>query len=141
VAIAVPGILWQLIVGVALALVLGWVLLVVVLWRSKPAEITARHAARILPDVLGLIARLARDRAQPTRIRVYLWLLLAYLAMPFDIVPDVIPVIGYVDDVIVVALALRAVVRASGVDAVRHHWHGTDNGFAALLRVCQLSVS
>ena len=54
-----------------------------------------------------------------------LWLLLGYLALPIDLVPDFIPVLGYADDAIVVALVLRSVVRRAGPDAIERHWPGT----------------
>ena len=62
-------------------------------------------------------------------------LLLGYLALPFDLIPDFIPVLGYADDAIIVTLVLRSVVRRAGEDAVRAHWPGSDDGFAALARL------
>jgi uncharacterized membrane protein YkvA (DUF1232 family) len=50
-----------------------------------------------------------------------LWLLLAYLALPIDLVPDFIPMLGYADDAIVVAIVLRSVVRRAGADALTRH--------------------
>jgi uncharacterized membrane protein YkvA (DUF1232 family) len=129
----------QTVVGVVLGLLLCWSLLVFALWRLRPAELTIGDAVRLLPDLLKLVARLARDRSLPRRVRISLWLLLGYLALPFDVVPDVIPVIGYADDAIVIALVLRTVVRASGADAVRRHWSGSDNGLAAVMRICALT--
>jgi len=68
-------------------------------------------------------------------VRVRLGLLLVYLASPIDLVPDFIPVLGYADDAIIVTAVLRGVVRRAGLDAVRGHWPGTDEGFAALTRL------
>jgi uncharacterized membrane protein YkvA (DUF1232 family) len=129
----------QTVVGVVLGLLLCWSLLVFALWRLRPAELTIGDAVRLLPDLLKLVARLARDRSLPRRMRISLWLLLGYLALPFDVVPDFIPVIGYADDAIVIALVLRTVVRASGADALRRHWSGSDNGLAAVMRICALT--
>ena len=67
-----------------------------------------------------------------------LWLLLAYLAFPIDLVPDFIPVIGYADDVVIVAAVLRSVVRRAGPQAVRRHWPGTHDGLEALWRLARL---
>jgi uncharacterized membrane protein YkvA (DUF1232 family) len=89
----------------------------------------------VLPDVLRLIRRLAADDTQPRGIRVRLALLLAYLALPIDLIPDFFPVLGYADDAIIVTLVLRNVVRRAGVDAVREHWPGTDAGFGVLTRL------
>ncbi|WP_308015695.1 YkvA family protein [Streptomyces huiliensis] len=50
-------------------------------------------------------------------------------------IPDFIPILGYADDAIVVAFVLRGVVRRAGIEAVRAHWPGTEDGFAALVRL------
>lgn len=71
-------------------------------------------------------------------VRVRLRLLLAYLSFPLDLVPDFVPVVGYADDAILVVLVLRSVVRHVGVDAVRRHWPGRVEGFAALTRLTGL---
>ena len=83
--------------------------------------------------------RLAADRSLPRRVRAGLALLLAYLAFPFDLVPDFIPVLGYADDAIIVAAVLRWAVRQAGIEAIRRQWPGTDDGFAALCRITGLT--
>ena len=72
---------------------------------------------------------------------IRLWLLFAYLALPFDLVPDFIPIIGYADDAILVAVVLRSVVRRAGPEAVRRHWPGTPDGLSALWRAARLPGS
>lgn len=126
---------WEFILGVAAGLALTWLALVVVLLVARPRNGMLREALRILPDVLRLIRRLAADKSLPAGVRVRLALLLAYLAMPFDLIPDFIPVLGYADDAIVVTIVLRGVVRRAGRDAVRAHWPGSDDGFEALARL------
>jgi uncharacterized membrane protein YkvA (DUF1232 family) len=64
--------------------------------------------------------------------------LLGYLAIPIDLIPDFIPVIGYADDAIIIALVLRSVTRAVGPAALDEHWPGTPEGLAALRRLCRL---
>jgi len=125
-------------VGAVGGLVLLWLLLVAALWATRPDELRLRELLRLLPDVLRLVRRLAADRTLPRGVRVRLWLLLGYLALPVDLVPDVVPVLGYADDAIVVALVLRSVVRRAGPDAVARHWPGTPDGLAALRRVARL---
>lgn len=132
---------WDLIIGVAVALVLSWLALVIALIVVRPRAGLLREAIRILPDVLRLIRRLAADRSLPRGVRIRLALLLAYLAMPFDLIPDFVPVLGYADDAIIVTAVLRSVVRRAGMDAVRAHWPGSDNGFAALSRLTGLNGS
>ncbi|WP_235915341.1 DUF1232 domain-containing protein [Puerhibacterium puerhi] len=132
-----PGWAWTL-VGAVGGLVLLWLLLVAALWATRPDELRLRELLRLLPDVLRLVRRLAADRTLPRGVRVRLWLLLGYLALPVDLVPDVVPVLGYADDALVVALVLRSVVRRAGPDAVARHWPGTPDGLAALRRVARL---
>ncbi|MGY1783808.1 DUF1232 domain-containing protein [Geodermatophilus sp. SYSU D00698] len=132
-----PGWAWTL-AGIGGGLLLCWLVLVAALWVARPDELRARELVRLLPDVLRLVRRLAADRSLPRGVRVRLWLLLGYLALPVDLVPDVVPVIGYADDAVAVALVLRSVVRRAGADAVRRHWPGTDAGLAAVRRVARL---
>jgi uncharacterized membrane protein YkvA (DUF1232 family) len=72
---------------------------------------------------------------------VRLWLLLGYLALPFDLVPDVVPVLGYADDAVVVALVLRSVVRTTGPEALERHWPGTVDGLATVRRLAGLPAA
>ena len=67
-----------------------------------------------------------------------LYLLLGYLAIPIDLVPDVIPVIGYADDAIVIGVVLRSVIRRAGPDIIREYWPGSDDGLALLTRLCRI---
>jgi uncharacterized membrane protein YkvA (DUF1232 family) len=129
---------WDLLIGVAVALALTWVALVVALVVVRPRGGLLREALRLLPDVLRLVRRLAADRSLPRGVRVRLWLLMVYLAMPIDLIPDFIPVLGYADEAIIVTAVLRGVVRRAGIDAVRAHWPGTDDGFAAVVRLAGL---
>jgi uncharacterized membrane protein YkvA (DUF1232 family) len=128
----------QTLLGLAVALLLAWVALLIVLLISKPKGQLLKEALRLLPDLLRLLRRLAADRNLPRGVRVRLVLLLAYLAIPIDPIPDFIPVLGYADDAILVAVVLRSTVRRAGVDAVRAHWPGSEDGFAALRRITGL---
>jgi len=129
-----PGWAWSL-AGVLGGLLVLWLVLVAVLWVTRPDELRLRDLMRLLPDLLRLLHRLAADDSLPCGVRVRLWLLLGYLASPIDLVPDFIPVLGYADDAIVVALVLRSVVRRAGTDAVVRHWPGTPEGLTSLQRL------
>jgi uncharacterized membrane protein YkvA (DUF1232 family) len=85
--------------------------------------------------VVRLVRRLAADGSLPRGVRIRLWLLLGYLLMPIDLVPDFIPVLGYADDVVVVAWALRSVVRRAGADALARHWPGQPAGLTVVTRL------
>jgi uncharacterized membrane protein YkvA (DUF1232 family) len=127
---------WGILTGVATGLLLLWVALLIFLWRlTGRFDLSAlREALRLLPDVLRLVRRLAADPSLPRGVRTRLWLLLGYLVMPIDVVPDFIPVIGYADDAVVLALVLRSVVRRSGIQAIERHWPGTPEGLTTVLR-------
>jgi uncharacterized membrane protein YkvA (DUF1232 family) len=128
----------QTLLGLAVALLLAWAALLAVLLIGKPQGPLLKEALRLLPDLLRLLRRLAADHSLPRGVRVRLGLLLVYLAIPIDPIPDFIPLLGYADDAILVTLVLRSTVRRAGIAAVRAHWPGTDDGFAALCRLTGL---
>jgi uncharacterized membrane protein YkvA (DUF1232 family) len=82
-----------------------------------------------------LFKRLLGDPRVPRRAKVALALVVPYLALPFDLIPDFIPVLGQLDDALVVVLALRYAARRAVDDVVRELWPGSDRGLAILLRV------
>jgi uncharacterized membrane protein YkvA (DUF1232 family) len=129
---------WSVVAGIAGGVVLLWIVLIVALWFVRPDDLRIRDALRLLPDLVRLLRRLAADRTLPRGVRIRLWLLLAYLALPFDLVPDFIPVIGYADDAVIVAFALRSVTRRAGPAALDRHWPGSPDGLAAVRRLAGL---
>lgn len=126
-----------ILIAVAGGIVILWLALVAVLWRvRKRFDLdTLRGGVRILPDLLRLLKRLAADKSLPRGVRARLWLLLAFVISPIDLIPDFIPVIGYLDEAILVALVLRSVVRRGGQQAIERHWPGAPEGLAAVLRI------
>jgi uncharacterized membrane protein YkvA (DUF1232 family) len=128
----------RILIGIGVALFVAWVVLIAFLLRARQTGSRLAESVRILPDALRLLRRLATDRALPRGLRIRLWLLLVYLALPIDLVPDFLPVIGYADDAIIVGAVLRSVVRRAGPEAVREHWPGTPDGLAALWRITGL---
>ena len=133
--------IWRILIGFGIALALAWIVLVVFLLLARPRGSVFKEAIRLLPDTLRLLRRIAVDKSLPRGVRIRLWLLFAYLAMPFDLVPDFIPIIGYADDAVLVAVVLRSVVRRAGPDAIRRHWPGTPDGLATLWRIARLPGS
>jgi len=129
---------WTALIGLGSGLAVMWLALLVALWSGRPDQQSIREALRLLPDVVRLLRRLAADSTLPRGVRIRLWLLLAYLAMPFDLVPDAIPVLGYADDAIVVAVGLRSVTRRAGPEALERHWPGTPDGLAAVRRLARI---
>lgn len=128
----------DVVLGALVALALTWLLLVIALALGRPRGKLLSESLRLLPDLLRLLRRLAADKTQPTGVRVRLGLLLVYLATPIDLIPDFIPVLGYADDAIIVTVTLRSVARRTGVEELRRHWPGTEDGFHALCRLVGL---
>jgi uncharacterized membrane protein YkvA (DUF1232 family) len=125
---------WVLIgVGVALAVYAVFVLALFALGRREDA----RAFATLIPDCVVLVSRLVRDPRVPRRRKLLLGALGAYLALPFDLVPDFIPVAGQLDDAIVVALVLRHVVRAQGEPLIRELWPGPERTLELLLTLAK----
>ena len=125
-------------IGVVSGLLLLWLVLIGILWCAKPDAVSVRDALRVLPDLVRLLKRLAADGTLPREVRIRLALLLGYLALPIDLIPDFIPVLGYADDLIIVALVLRSVARRAGSAAIERHWPGTPDGLDAVRRLCRL---
>ena len=128
------------IVSVGGGFALAYLALLVALLLVRPKGNLLREAMRLLPDLLRLLRRLAADSNVPRAARVRLVLLLGYLAIPFDLVPDFVPVLGYADDAIIVSLVLRSVVRRAGAPLVRSQWPGTEDGLAALARLTRVPL-
>ena len=98
----------------------------------------ARALATFIPDCIVLVTRLARDPRVPRGRKMLLLALVGYLALPFDLVPDFIPVAGQLDDALIVGLVLRSFIRSGGEDLIRELWPGPARSLAVLLRVAAL---
>ena len=117
--------------GATLAL---WTLLILLLVLSGRRG-DAREVARFIPDCIVLLKRLLGDPRVPKRAKIAVALLIPYLALPFDLVPDFIPVVGQLDDAIFVAAAVAYVARAAGRDVVEEMWPGSDRGLRVVLAI------
>jgi uncharacterized membrane protein YkvA (DUF1232 family) len=122
-------------VGIVVTLVSVWVLLLALFWALRPRGVSARALLGLIPDVLRLLRSVIGDRSAPLDVRLVLVGLLAWIVSPIDLIPEFIPVLGPLDDVVVAVVAMRYVRRRVGVEELRRRWVGTDDGFALLVRV------
>ncbi len=127
-------------VAVGAVLLVTWGLFMVVLLAFRPRGISFSEAKRLVPDIMRLLRALRSDPTLPSGVRRRLTLLLVYLASPIDLVPDFIPVLGYADDVIVVAVVLRSVARLAGAEAIDRHWTGSEAGLALIRQLVGLPI-
>jgi uncharacterized membrane protein YkvA (DUF1232 family) len=107
----------------ALVLLAVYAALIVVLFVGS-RQWDVRMIARLVPYCAVLFKRLLADPRVPSRWKLASAFTLVYLAVPFDLVPDFIPVAGQLDDAILVALVLRGLLRSAGPRLVREHWPG-----------------
>ena len=131
---------WHVVLALLTGLALLWLALVVSLYlvgrrqaeptRSRRPAPHPRRGSTVAPP--GSRPHPAARRTDPAD------LLLVYLALPIDLVPDFIPVVGYADDAVVVAIALRSVARSAGVEAIDRHWPGTPEGLQAVKQLAGL---
>ena len=112
------------------AVLLAWLVI-----RGRHED--ARALATFIPDCIVLVTRLARDPRLPRRRKLLLIAVVAYLGLPFDLVPDFIPVAGQLDDAIIVALVLRHFVRAGGEPMLIELWPGPEQSLALILRLAR----
>jgi uncharacterized membrane protein YkvA (DUF1232 family) len=123
---------WLLVsVGVALAAYAAFVLTLIIVGRKG----AARAVARFVPDCIVLLRRLLADPRVPRRKKLILAALIPYLVLPFDLVPDFIPIAGYLVDAVLVALVLRHVLRGSDQGLIEAHWPGPQESLRVILRL------
>ncbi|HUR16813.1 MAG TPA: DUF1232 domain-containing protein [Candidatus Limnocylindrales bacterium] len=124
-----------LILGIGLGVVLLWVVLLALFWLLRPRGVSARELVGTIPAVLRLVRSLIGDRTVPLDVRGVLIGLLLWIISPIDLIPEFIPVLGPLDDVVVAIVAMRYVRRRLGSEELRRRWTGTPEAFAIVARV------
>ena len=125
----------EVVIAIVVGLLLVWALLLVVFWLLRPRDVSVRELLGVIPDVLRLLRSLIGDGSVPPDVRIVLIGLIAWIVSPIDLIPEFIPGLGPLDDVIVAIVAMRYVRRRVGLDALRDRWVGSEDGFALLSRV------
>jgi uncharacterized membrane protein YkvA (DUF1232 family) len=121
--------------GIALGLVALWTALLVLFWLLRPRGVPLRELLAVVPDIVRLLRALIADPAVPPDARVVLVGLVAWILSPIDLIPEFVPGLGPLDDVVVAIVAMRYVRRRVGIEGIRARWPGSDDGFALLVRV------
>jgi uncharacterized membrane protein YkvA (DUF1232 family) len=112
----------RLLVITVLCLVASWGVLILLARRLPPGA--AKELAGFLPNAVRLARRLRKDPAVPRRSRVAVVVAGLWVLSPIDLIPEFLPVIGPLDDVIVVALALRYAARQVPRETLLAAWDG-----------------
>jgi len=128
--------------GLIVVLAVAWLLFAVVVAVGLAAfglkGTSARQLVRLLPDTLRLLRHLARSGHLPRAARWRLYLALAYNAQPINLIPDFIPVLGLVDNAVIILWALRSAVRLTEPETVVRCWQGTPEALELLFRLARL---
>jgi uncharacterized membrane protein YkvA (DUF1232 family) len=122
-------------VGLLVGLAAAWLLFVALLWVLRPRDAGLRDLLRVVPDIIRLCRDVLGDRGAALGPRIAIAFLLIWLLVPIDVIPDFIPILGPLDDVVVAVLVLRYVRRRLGADDLRARWRGSAEGFELLRSV------
>lgn len=134
--------MWVDIVSALLTIVVTglvlWLVVVAILWLHRPSRDLALPAVRMLPDVLRLIRRLLVDPATPRSVKVALGFLAVWIASPIDLIPEFLPGIGPLDDIVAAAVILGWAGRRLGRHRLESAWTGSPESFDILARLLRL---
>jgi len=126
---------FELIVGLVVGLIVLWLAILVLLFVLRPKDVSVRELLAVVPDVLRLLRSLIRDGTVPGDVRLVVIGLICWILSPIDLIPEFIPVLGPLDDVVVAVVAMRYVRRRIGITDLERRWQGTPAGFALITRV------
>ena len=130
-------VLGTILVAVA-AIGLAWVLLAAVIWLHRPSRELAMPTLRALPDIVRLARRLLADPRTPLRHRIALVVLIVWLVSPIDLLPEFLPGIGPLDDIVAAAVILGWIGRETGRARLEELWPGDAAGFGVVARMLRL---
>ena len=125
-----------LLVAIGIAVVVWLVAVAALMVSGRTVE--AKQLARLLPDLAALLRELLRDPRVSRGSKVLVGIAIVWVISPIDLLPEFLPVIGPLDDVVVVALVLRRLVKKAGPDVVRDHWRGDPAMLERALRALRL---
>jgi len=126
---------------IAVTILLAVYLVLVAALIVSGRRLAAKELATLLPNLVRLFKDLTTDARVPRRAKVVLALAAVWLVSPIDLLPEFLPVVGPLDDAVVAALALRYLIRRSGVDVVREHWRGEPATLDAILRAARIPLT
>ncbi len=98
-------------------------------------------AVLLVPNIVKLIGRLLLDPRVPRRAKITLGMAAAYVASPVDLVPEMIPVLGWADDVLILMFAIDSLIDRAGSDIVDEHWDGPGDLLSLVREIVSLSRS
>lgn len=98
-------------------------------------------AALLIPNILKLVGRLVVDPRVPRRAKITLGMAAAYVMSPVDLIPEMIPVVGWADDILILMFAIESLIDRAGSEIVDEHWDGPGDLLSLVREVVGLSRS
>ena len=98
-------------------------------------------AALLIPNILKLVGRLVVDPRVPRRAKITLGMAAAYVMSPVDLIPEMIPVVGFADDLLILMFAIDSLIDRAGTEIVDEHWDGPGDLLSLVREVVGLSRS
>lgn len=108
---------------------------------SQAEQTSLKEYAFLAPRLVKLVWRLMRDPRVPPRAKATLFMLGGYLASPVDILPDFIPGLGQLDDLVLAAFALDQILNRVPDEVVRDHWDGDEDVLEVVRTVLDISTA
>lgn len=109
--------------------------------EAIPPQTSLREYALLAPRLVKLVWRLARDPRVPARSKAMLFVLVGYLASPVDLIPDFIPGLGQLDDLVIAAFALDQILNRVPHEVVRQHWDGDEDVLEVVRHILDISTA
>lgn len=107
--------------------------------RSLQAKRLMADAVFMMPNIVKLVTRLLKDPRVPRRAKITLGLAAAYVASPIDLIPEIVPIVGWADDVLILMFAIDSLIERAGEEVVSEHWDGPGDLLSLVRDVVSLS--
>ncbi len=108
--------------------------------ETRPAT-ALREYVLLAPRLLRLVWRLVRDPRVPARSKASLVVLIGYIVLPIDVIPDFIPGLGQLDELVLTAFALDQILNRVPYEVVAEHWDGDEDLLKVVREVLDISTA
>lgn len=109
--------------------------------HPTPAPTSLKEYALLVPRLARLVWRLSRDPRVPARTKATMFLIAGYLLSPVDVIPDFVPGVGHVDDLVILAFALDQMLNRIPKEIVLEHWDGDEDVLEVVRQILDISTA
>ncbi|HEY3132872.1 MAG TPA: DUF1232 domain-containing protein [Acidobacteriota bacterium] len=108
--------------------------------EKRDAKERFKNLLRYMPDLIRLLYRLLRDPRVSSGDKAILGAVMVYVVNPFDLIPDAIPVLGQVDDIYLISLAVLRLLNRTDPSVLSEHWQRNEDIVAVVEELAELSL-